>query len=62
MLHVSGVFLFLMKSISFQISHNVFSFEFENDDMEQSKHHSFISLFFILNCLSKTLVRRNTSQ
>ena len=30
-------------------SHNVFFFEFENDGMEPSKRHSFISLLFILN-------------
>ena len=35
---------------------HVFSFEFVNDGMEPSKCHSFISLLFILNCLSKTLV------
>ena len=31
-------------------------FEFENDGMEPSKRYSFISLLFILKCLSKTLV------
>ena len=35
-----------------------FSFEFENDGMEPSKGNSFISLLFILNWLSKTLVIR----
>lgn len=35
-----------------------FIFEFENDGMEQSKCYSFISLLFILKCLSKTLVIR----
>ena len=33
-----------------------FLFEFENDGMEPSKRYSFISLLFILKCLSKTLV------
>ena len=33
-----------------------FLFEFENDGMERSKRYSFISLLFILKCLSKTLV------
>ena len=36
-----------------------FLFEFENDGMEPSKRCSFISLLFILKCLSKTLVIRN---
>jgi len=35
-----------------------FLFEFENDGMKLSKRHSLISLPFILNCLSKTLVIR----
>ena len=34
----------------------VFLFEFENDGMGPSKRYSFISLLFILKCLSKTLV------
>ena len=33
-----------------------FLFEFENDSMEPSKRYSFISLLFILKCLSKILV------
>ena len=65
-------FLFLMKSISqikqsgfrrhflrislyYELTKS-FLFEFENDGMEPSKRNSLISLFFILKCLSKTLV------
>ena len=36
--------------------------EFENDGMEPSKRYSLISLFFILKCLSKTLVIRIVQQ
>ena len=33
-----------------------FLFEVENDGMEPSKRYSFMSLLFILKCLSKNLV------
>ena len=33
-----------------------FLFEFDNGGVEPSKLYSFISLLFILKCLSKTLV------
>ena len=45
--------MYVFLSLHYELTYS-FLFEFENDGMEPSKRYSFISLLFILKCLSKT--------